>query len=80
MAKWQESEVDKFFDKLTLANDFVFKMVLEDEAICKRLIEMRLRPSGRSGEFRYAKHRSARPSRVSKSGRGSTRIRVCGWG
>ena len=40
MAKRQESEIDKFFDKLTLANDFVFKMVLENEEICKRLIEM----------------------------------------
>ena len=40
MEKLQESKVDKFFDKLTLANDFVFKMVLENEEICKRLIEM----------------------------------------
>ena len=31
---------DKFFDKLTLADDFVFKMVLENEEICKKLIEM----------------------------------------
>ena len=36
-----KTKSDEFFDKLTLANDFVFKMVLEDEAICKRLIEMR---------------------------------------
>ena len=75
-----KTKTDKFFDKLTLADDFVFKMVLENEEICKRLIEMRLRPNGRSGEFRYAKHRSARPSRVSKSERESTRIRVCGCG
>ena len=36
----QKDKATEFFDKLTLANDFVFKMVLEDEAICKRLIEM----------------------------------------
>ena len=36
----QKDKAAEFFDKLTLANDFVFKMVLEDEAICKRLIEM----------------------------------------
>ena len=35
-----KSNMDMAFDKLTLANDFVFKMVLEDEAICKKLIEM----------------------------------------
>ena len=74
----RKTKTDKFFDKLTLANDFVFKMVLENEEICKRLIEMRLRPSGRSGEFRYAKHRNAVPPRGSQSGHGSTRIRVCG--
>ena len=115
MTKRQESEIDKFFDKLTLANDFVFKMVLENEEICKRLIEMvlgrkvvrivsletektlsegffshtvrfdvymegssevidfeiRLRPSGRSAEFRFAKHRSARPPKGFQSGHGN---------
>ena len=35
-----QTQIDSFFDKLTLANDFVFKMVLENEAICKKLIEM----------------------------------------
>ena len=40
MRKIQESKMDKLFDKLTLADDFVFKMVLENEAICKKLIEM----------------------------------------
>ena len=112
MGQRQESEIDKFFDKLTLANDFVFKMVLENEEICRRLIEMvlgrkvirivsletektlsegffshtvrfdvyvegssevidfeiRLRPSGRSAEFCFAKHRNARLSRGFQSG------------
>ena len=44
---------DRFFEKLTLANDFVFKMVLENPAICKKLIDFALR----SLEFRFAKHR-----------------------
>ena len=36
----QKDKAAEFFDKLTLADDFMFKMVLENEAICKRLIEM----------------------------------------
>ena len=40
MRETEKSETDRLFDKLTLANDFVFKMVLENEDICKRLIEM----------------------------------------
>ena len=35
-----QTQIDSFFDKLTLADDFVFKMVLENEGICKKLIEM----------------------------------------
>ena len=35
-----QKQIDRLFDKLTLADDFVFKMVLENEAICKKLIEM----------------------------------------
>ena len=107
-----QTQINSFFDKLTLADDFVFKMVLENEAICKKLIEMvlgrkvariisletekplsegffshsvrfdvyvegssevidfevRLRPNGRSVEFRFAKHRNAHLLRESKSG------------
>ena len=36
----RKTKTDRFFDKLTLADDFVFKMVLENEEICKKLIEM----------------------------------------
>ena len=42
--------------------------------------EIQLRPSGRSVEFRFAKHRNALPPSGSKSEHENIRIRECGCG